>query len=180
MNIEELLIDFELQSVSGEQINTKDLSKKSALLIVVTCNHCPYALAYWNRIIKLAKTYEDDNMSTIAICGNNTETHPGDSFENMQTLSKKFNLPFEYLHDPSQHVIKQLGAERTPEVFLFNKERQLVYKGSIDDNWENANAVMRAHLEDAIEYCLDSSEIDHPETPAVGCSIKWLPENMPI
>ena len=137
MNIEELLIDFELKSVSGELINTRNLSKKSALLIVVTCNHCPYALAYWNRIIKLAKNYEDDNMGTIAICGNNTETHPGDSYENMQMLSKKFSLPFEYLHDPSQKVIKHLGAERTPEVFLFNKDRQLVYKGSIDDNWEN-------------------------------------------
>ena len=179
MKIEDQLIDFELMSISGQTVKTEDLTDKSALLIVVTCNHCPYAIAYWERIIKLAKNYEQDNMATLAICGNNAQTHPGDSYENMQSLARQLNLPFEYLHDPEQTVIKQLGAQRTPEVFLFDKNRTLVYQGAIDDNWENENAVMDAYLEDAIEYCLDSLEIDHPETQAVGCSVKWLPENMP-
>jgi len=178
MNLEDQLIDFELKSTKGELVKTANLKGKSALLVVVTCNHCPYAIAYWARIIKLAKNYVQDNMATLAICGNNASTHPGDSYENMQVLDKQLELPFAYLHDPKQEVIQQLGAQRTPEVFLFNKDRKLVYQGCIDDNWENANAVMDVFLEDAIESCLDGLEIDHPETEAVGCSVKWLPENV--
>ena len=173
MNIGDNLKHFELKSTSGQTVSTYHLSDKSALLIVVTCNHCPTALAYWPRIVSLAKQYEEDNLGVSAINGNDASQKPMDSFAEMQRLVSQYGVPFPYLHDESQEILKQLGAERTPEVFLFNARRELVYKGAIDDSWENEAAVMRVYLEDAIEFALDGLEIDYPESPAVGCSIKW-------
>lgn len=173
MNIGDNLKHFELKSTTGQSISTYHLSDKSALLIVVTCNHCPTALAYWPRIVSLAKQYEEDNLGVLAINGNDASKKPMDSFAEMKRLVSQYGVPFPYLHDESQEILKQLGAERTPEVFLFNARRELVYKGAIDDSWENEAAVMRVYLEDAIEFALDGLEIDYPEIPAVGCSIKW-------
>ena len=144
MNIGDSLQHFELKNFDGSIVSTYHLADKSALLVVVTCNHCPYAQAYWHRLIRLAKQYEEDNLGVIAINGNDIAV---------------------------QHA--ELGATKTPEVFLFNARRELVYKGAIDDAWDNEAAVMRVYLEDAIEFALDGLEIDYPEVPAVGCSIKW-------
>lgn len=173
MKIGDTLKHFELKSTTGQTVSTYHLSDKSAVLIVVTCNHCPTALAYWPRIVSLAKQYEEDNLGVLAINGNDASQKPMDSFAEMQRLVTQYGVPFPYLHDESQKILKQLGAERTPEVFLFNARRELVYKGAIDDSWENEAAVMRVYLEDAIEFALDGLEIDYPEIPAVGCSIKW-------
>ena len=173
MNIGENLQHFELKSTTGEMVSTYHMADKSALLIVVTCNHCPYAQSYWPRLIHLAKQYEEDNLGVLAINGNNIAAQPMDSFEEMQRLVKQLEVPFHYLHDESQDILKQLGAEKTPEVFLFNARRELVYKGAIDDAWDNEAAVMRVYLEDAIEFALDGLEIDYPEVAPVGCSIKW-------
>ncbi len=173
MNIGENLQHFELKSTTGEMVSTYHMADKSALLIVITCNHCPYAQAYWPRLIHFAKQYEEDNLGVLAINGNNIATQPMDSFEEMQRLVKQLEVPFHYLHDESQDILKQLGAEKTPEVFLFNARRELVYKGAIDDAWDNEAAVMRVYLEDAIEFALDGLEIDYPEVAPVGCSIKW-------
>jgi len=123
MNIGDNLKHFELKSTTGQSISTYHLSDKSALLIVVTCNHCPSALAYWPRIVSLAKQYEEDNLGVLAINGNDASQKPMDSFAEMQRLVAQYGVPFPYLHDESQEVLKQLGAERTPEVFLFNARR---------------------------------------------------------
>ena len=135
MNIGDNLKHFELKSTTGKPVSTYHLSDKSALLVVVTCNHCPYALAYWPRIVSLAKQYEEDNLGVLAINGNDASQKPMDSFAEMQRLVAQYGVPFPYLHDESQEILKQLGAERTPEVFLFNARRELVYKGAIDDSW---------------------------------------------
>lgn len=179
MHIGDKLISFNLLSTSGEYINNFDFADKYSLLLIVTCNHCKYANAYWKRLIQLSEDYEEDSLGVAAICGNNAETHPIDGFDGMVAMAKQMKLPFPYLHDADQKLIQQLGATRTPEVFLFNRNRELVYKGAIDDNWENEAAVMHIYLRDAIEYCLDGLEVDYPETQAVGCSVKWLPGNEP-
>ena len=177
MNIGDKLQDFTLKSTSGEEVTNFDFADKYSLLIIVTCNHCKYAQAYWHRLIRLTQHYEEDNLGVLAICGNDANQYPQDGFEGMVEKAHQLHLPFPYLHDPSQATIKMLGATRTPEVFLFNSQRELVYKGAIDDQWENEHAVTMAYLEDAIEYSLDGLEVDYPEIPPVGCSIKWLPEN---
>ena len=126
MNIGDNLKHFELKSTTGKPVSTYHLSDKSALLVVVTCNHCPYALAYWPRIVSLAKQYEEDNLGVLAINGNDASQKPMDSFAEMQRLVAQYGVPFPYLHDESQEILKQLGDERTPEVFLFNARRELV------------------------------------------------------
>jgi peroxiredoxin len=173
------LFNFSLTNIDGKKLGNFDFADKYSLLIIVSCNHCPYARAYWSRLKKLAIRYEEDNLGILAICGNDASRYPEDGFEGMQQLHGQLGLPFPYLHDENQEVIKKLGATRTPEVFLFNRQRELVYRGCIDDNWENENAVMQVYLEDAIEYCLDGLDVDYPETEPVGCSIKWKAGNEP-
>ena len=173
MNIGDILNPFQLKSTDNQVVSTYDFSDKYAFLVLVTCNHCPYAQAYWPRVIKLAEKFEEDNLGVVAICGNDTAVQPQDSFDNMQRLASQFRLSFPYLHDEDQSVMKQLGATKTPEVFLFNSKRELVYKGAIDDSWDNESTVMSVYLDDAIEYTLDGIDIDYPEVEAEGCSIKW-------
>lgn len=173
MNIGDSLKPFCLKSTDNQLVNSFDFADKSALVLVATCNHCPYAQAYWPRLIRLFKKFEEDNLALVAINGNDVTQQPLDGFEDMQRLANQLRLPFPYLHDEKQDVLKALGAEKTPEVFVFNSRRELVYKGAIDDNWESEPGVMSVHLEDAIEYTLDGLEIDYPEIPAVGCGIKW-------
>ena len=173
MNIGDSLKHFELISTEGKMVNSYDFADKYALLVIVSCNHCPYAQAYWSRLISLANKYEEDNLGVVAISANDAKTYPQDGPVAMKQLHSQLSMPFPYLYDEQQSVVNSLGAQRTPEVFLFNSKRELVYKGCIDDNWENPNAVMQVYLEDAIEYTLDGLEIDYPDVPAVGCSIKW-------
>jgi peroxiredoxin len=180
MHIGDKLPNFRLLSTSGEYVSNFDFADKYSLLLVVTCNHCKYAQAYWGRLKKLMAQFEEDNLGMAAICGNDAKQYPQDSYENMQQFSKSMHLPFPYLHDPDQNILRTLNASKTPEVFLFNSQRELVYRGAIDDNWENEHAVMTAYLEDAIEYCLDGLEVDYPEIPPVGCTVKWLPGNEPL
>lgn len=173
MNLGDKLFNFKLPGTNGKQYTNFNFADRYALLLVVTCNHCPYARAYWSRLKKLFAKYEEDNLGIIAISCNDATQYPEDSFDNMKKLAEQLELQFPYVYDETQEVAKKLGAQRTPEVFLFNSRRELVYKGAIDDAWENESMVMRVYLEDAIEYCLDGLDIDFPEVPAVGCSIKW-------
>ena len=174
MQIGDKLFDFNLKATDGNFYSKYTYADRYALLIIVSCNHCPYAMAYWNRIIKLWERFEEDNLAVIIINGNDANQYPEDSFENMIKLEKQIiKGKFPYLHDPSQEVLKKLGAQRTPEAFLFNSKRELVYTGAIDNSWDNENTVTNVYLEDAIEYTLDGLEVDYPEIPAVGCSIKW-------
>lgn len=173
MNIGDKLAPFKLPATDGKIYSSFDFADKHAFLIIVTCNHCKYARAYWKRLIALCEKYEEDNLGVVAINGNDAGQYPEDSFEGMQRMSAQLGLPFPYLHDESQEYLKMLGATRTPEVFLFNSRRELVYHGAVDDSWDNENAVMQVYLEDAIEYCLDGLEVDYPEITPVGCSIKW-------
>lgn len=179
MDLGNKLFKFELPATDGSSYSNFSFADRSALLIIVTCNHCPYANAYWKRIVKLANRYEEDNLAIVAINPNDVDQYPDDSFENMKKLMRSLSNKFVYLYDEAQEVVKQLGASRTPEAFLFNSKRELVYKGAIDDSWDNAHAVTRVYLEDAIEASLDGLEVDFPEIKAVGCSIKWKPGNEP-
>lgn len=180
MKIGDKLVTFSLEAANGKSYNKFDFADKYALCFVVTCLHCPYAQAYWERVFKLSKRYEEDSLCIVGINPNDASKYPQDSFENMtKFLKDKHQEHFVFLHDENQQLVKTLGATRTPEVFLFNAKRELVYRGAIDDAWENENLVTQAYLEDAIEYCLDGLDIDYPEMPPVGCSIKWKEGNEP-
>lgn len=173
MEIGKSLFNFELKGTDGKIYDKFTFADRTALVLIVTCNHCPYARAYWHRLIKLYDQFEEDNLMILAVNSNDAEQYPADSYENMKKMSFELKLPFPYLYDEEQRVATKLGATRTPEAFVFNSKRKLVYKGAIDDNWESEHMVMQVYLEDAIEDTLDGMEPDYPEIAAVGCSVKW-------
>lgn len=174
MKIGDKIINFKLQATNGESYSNYTFADKYALCIVFIDNNCQYSKAYWPRLLKLNDMYEEDNLAIIAINPVPTNQDAEDSISNMVELLKKYNHSnFIYLKDETQEVAKAYGATKTPEVFLFNSKRELVYTGCIDDNWENESQVMMAYLEDAIEYCLDGIDIDYPEMPGHGTEIVY-------
>lgn len=183
LQIGDKMPDFKLPGVFGKIRNNYEFADKYALALVFTCNSNKYSQAYSERLVKLFDKYEEDNFAIIGINSNDSAQSPDDSFDMMVKAAYHFKLHdrnFLYLHDETQEVAKAFGAAYNPEVFLFNSKRELVYKGAIDDNWENEQAVTRVYLEDAIEYCLDGIEVDFPEIPVTaGEPIIWKPGNEP-
>ncbi len=176
MQLNTLLPGFTLKGTDNKMHSPNDYTGNDAVVILFTCNHCPYARAYIGRISKLVADYEKKNIGFYAINANDVSKYPEDSFEKMIPMGKLLNLDGKYLYDETQEVAKTFGAQRTPEAFIFNRQKQLVYHGAIDDNYENANAVRQLYVKDAIETILGGNEVAVKETKVVGCTIKWKPE----
>ncbi len=164
--------DFNLPATDGKKYSLNTFADKKALVIVFSCNHCPYVQAYEDRIIEIQKDYAKD-VQVVAISSNEDENYPEDSFENMKARAelKKFNFP--YLHDGTQNIAKAYGATHTPEIFLFDNKRKLVFHGKIDDNWQEPQSVKSRYLRNAIDELLSGRQISVPETFTIGCTIKW-------
>jgi peroxiredoxin len=176
LNIGDKLPNFELKGFDGKTYTQFDYADKYALAVIFTCNSSPISKAYGHRLINLFEKYEEDSMGIVGINSNDSEQSPEDSIEQMQFVAERLGLDFMhflYLHDATQEVARKFGAKVNPEVFLFNRKRELVYKGAIDDCWENEAMVTAVYLEDAIEEALDGMEIDYPEIPATGTAIIW-------
>lgn len=165
--------DFNLPGVDGKNYSLKTFSDKAILVVIFSCNHCPYVQGYEDRMIALQSEFQEKQVAFVAINANETKHHPEDTFEKMvvRAREKKFNFP--YLRDEDQSVAEAFGAHYTPEIFLLDAKRYLQYTGKIDDNWQDENAVKVRHLRDAILATLSGSPIDAPETHAIGCTIKW-------
>ncbi len=164
---------FSLPAVDGKFYNLSSFSDKKILIVIFSCNHCPYVQAYEDRIIQIQKDFEKDNVQIVAINSNDDSQYPDDSFEEMKkrAADKKFNFP--YLRDETQEVAKAYGATHTPQIFLFDANRKLKYEGKIDDNWQEPGKVKSAYLKDAITDVLAGKEVSVPETFSIGCTIKW-------
>ncbi len=164
--------NFNLQSVDGKGYDLNSFKDKKGLIIIFSCNHCPYVQAYEDRIKKIAEDYKD-KIGVVAINSNDDSQYPDDSFEEMgkRASIKKFNFP--YLRDEDQSVAAAFDASHTPEIFLFNDERKLIYHGKIDDNWKEPEKVQSNYLRDTINEFLEGKEISVPETFSIGCTIKW-------
>ena len=165
--------NFSLPDVSGKNYSISDFAANPLLLIIFSCNHCPYVQAYEERIKKLQNDFRKDGLQIVAINANDADLYEEDSFDEMKkrAVEKQFN--FLYLRDESQQTAKAFGAAFTPELFLFNAERKLIYTGKIDDNWREPEKVQTKYLQNAIEEYLRGEEISVPETYAIGCTIKW-------
>jgi peroxiredoxin len=166
-------IPFELPGVDGRQHSLGQYADKPVLVVVFTCNHCPYAQAWEGRLIQLQRDYADRGVAFVAINANDPVKYPGDNFEAMQERARTYEYPYPYLQDQPQTTARAYGAERTPEVFVFDSARQLIYHGAPDDNRE-ADQVGQHYLRDAIDAALAGQPAAVAETPAVGCTIKWL------
>ena len=133
--------------------------------------------AWEGRINAVARDYADRGVAVVAICSNDADAFPEDSFSEMVNRAKDKEFAFDYLHDEEQLVVRALGATRTPEVFLFDRDRTLVYHGTVDDSRDDENAVTQPYLRDALDAVLAGREPDVAETPPQGCFVKWRPKN---
>jgi peroxiredoxin len=167
--------DFSLKNIDGKMVSLADFDESKGFIVIFTCNHCPYAIKYEDRIIALNEVYSKKGYPVIAINPNDPEVQPEDSYDNMKIRAEKKGFNFPYLFDETQEVFKRFGATRTPHVFILNKEEgKLVvrYIGAIDDNYKSAAAVTQKYVEDAIS-ALENGQNPEPElTKAIGCSIK--------
>jgi thiol-disulfide isomerase/thioredoxin len=163
--------DFTLPGVDG-QLWSRDDFHCPALLVVVMCNHCPYVQAIDDRLNALATAYAG-NCAVVAINANDAETYLDDSFKAMRARAKAKGYVFPYLWDEEQTVARALGAVCTPDFFLYDGHRKLVYRGRLDDNWKDAAHVTRQDLKEAIERVLAGEDPPETQHPSMGCSIKW-------
>lgn len=165
--------NFDLKGIDGKRYSLQSFNKSSVLLIIFNCNHCPYVQAYEQRIINLQLDYREKGLQIVAINSNDDINYPEDSFESMVKRAKAKGFNFIYLRDDTQEIAKAFGATHTPELFLFDKERKLVYIGKIDDNWMEPSKVVTPYLRNAIDEVLKGKPVSVPETFAIGCTIKW-------
>jgi peroxiredoxin len=163
---------FELPGVDGSNHSLDDYADAPVLAVVWSCNHCPYVLAWEDRMSAIQRDYADRGVRLVAINSNDAESYPADSFGAMKAHAAEKAFPFDYLHDEDQSVAQVYGPERTPEVFLFDADRRLVYHGAIDDS-RDEDAVSESYLRDAIDAVLEGRDPERSDTPPVGCSIKW-------
>ena len=166
-------VDFDLRGVDGERYSLSSFADKKAVVVIISCNHCPTVVAYEDRMIAIQKDYEDRGVALVAINPNDEVNYPSDSLENMVIRAKGKGFNFPYLRDESQDVAGAYGATRTPEVFVLDSDRRVVYHGRIDDN-EHAPSLVQSHdLRKALDELLVGKPISTPETTPVGCTVKW-------
>ena len=173
--IGDVATDFSLPNIDGNNVSLADYKDAKGFLVIFTCNTCPYAVAYEDRIIALDKKYKDQGVPVIAINPNNPDVQPKDSFSHMQERAEDKGFTFPYLLDEGQEVYPQYGATRTPHVFLLERtdEGNIVrYIGAIDDNYRDASAVKVKYVEDAVDAMLNGQPIETTKTRAIGCTIK--------
>ena len=163
---------FDLPGVDGQSHSLDSYADANVLVLVQSCNHCPYVQAWEGRLSAIASDYADRGVRVVAVNSNDVVSHPEDSFEEMQKRSREQGFTFEYLYDEPQAVAQALGAERTPEVFVYDRDRQLRYHGAIDDN-RDETGVSQQYLRDALYALLAGNDPAVAETPAVGCTVKW-------
>jgi len=164
--------DFKLKSVDGKMYSMSDYQKAKGFIVVFTCNTCPFAVKYEDRVNDLAKKYKSKGYVLLAINSNDPEVQPDDTFEKMQAKAKENGFAFPYLVDEGQKIYPQYGATKTPHVFLLDKNLVVKYIGAIDDNADDASAVKEHYLENAIAALESGKDPSPAVTKAIGCSIK--------
>ena len=164
---------FRLPGVDGKDHSLEDFRDKKVVIAMFSCNHCPTVKAYEGRFVELQRDYKDKGVALIAINPNDDKNYPEDSFDNMKIRAKERGFNFPYLRDESQKVARAYGAERTPEVFVFDDRRVLRYHGRIDDNVYEPNQVSQPYLRNALDALLRGKKVPLEETEPVGCTVKW-------
>jgi peroxiredoxin len=164
--------EFSLPAVAGGTRSLDDYAETPLLALVQSCNHCPYVQAWEGRMNAIQRDYAPRGFRLVAINSNDTISHPEDSFEEMTARAREQGFAFDYLQDESQEIARTLGSTRTPEVFLFDRDRRLVYHGLIDDS-RDESAVTQHYLRDALDALLDGREPAVADTEPVGCTVKW-------
>ena len=174
-DIGDIATDFNLENIDGKFVSLSDFNHAKGFIIVFTCNTCPYAVLYEDRIEALNKKYTSQGYPLIAIMPNNVQTKPGDSMKSMKQRAIDKGFTFPYLMDAGQKIYPQYGATKTPHVYILESTTRgpvVRYIGGIDDNYKDATLVKTNYVEDAIEALKKGNLINQTTTKAIGCSIK--------
>jgi len=174
-DIGDLATDFSLMNIDDKKVSLSDYSEAKGFIVIFTCNHCPFSVAYEDRIIALDKSYKEQGYPVIAINPNNPESYPIDSFDAMKVRAKEKGFTFPYLFDDGQKIYPQYGATKTPHVFILQKEEKgnvVKYIGAIDNNYQDASEVTEHYVVNAVDALLKGGEVVVKKTKAIGCSIK--------
>ncbi|MBN1681282.1 MAG: thioredoxin family protein [Anaerolineae bacterium] len=166
--------DFSLPGVDGQTHNLSGLlATHQAVVVIFSCNHCPYVRAWESRMIDIQRDYQDKGVILVAVGANDTVKYPDDSFENMKAHAQEMGFNFLYVRDESQAVTHAYGATHTPHVFLLDSAGVLIFRGAIDDNYDDPGAVKQHYLRDALDAVLSGQTPAITTSNAVGCTIKW-------
>lgn len=164
---------FSLRGVDGENHSLDSFADAEILVVVFTCNHCPYAQACEDRLIAIQNDYREHGVQLVAINPNDDRKYPDDSFDKMKERARARGFNFPYLRDETQEVARAYDAACTPDIFVFDRERKLIYNGRIDDNWQEPDNVTRQDLREVLDAALHGRTVDFEHVPSMGCSIKW-------
>ncbi len=165
--------DFNLPGVDGKSYSLNDFDQAKALVVMFICSHCPYVQAVEDRIILLARELGSKGVQFVGICANDANDYPDDSFESLKKRWEEKGYGFPYLVDESQDVAKAFQAVCTPDIFVYNQNKELAYRGRIDDNWQKPEEVASQELKAALEALVAGSQPSVDQKPSMGCSIKW-------
>jgi len=174
-SVGDIATDFKLKNIDDTMVSLSDYGNAKGFIVIFTCNHCPYSVAYEDRIIALDAEFKDKGYPVIAINPNNPEVYKSDSFENMKVRAKEKGFTFPYLLDAEQTIFPQYGAKKTPHVYVLQKEASgnlVKYIGAIDNNYSNADKADKHYVKDAVNALLKGEVVKVTETKAIGCSIK--------
>lgn len=168
--------DMALADVDGRPVGLKEQMGEKGLLVAFTCNHCPYALAVWPRLIRHAGRLSEMGIHTVAVNPNIHPDYPEDSVPAMREKIAEWGIDFPYLVDSEQAAARAFEAQCTPDLYLFTADGRLFYHGRIDDYWKDEAKVTRNELLAAAELLAVGESAPQPQHPTIGCSIKWLDE----
>jgi thioredoxin-related protein len=164
--------DVKIKDISGAEVSIKEVSKANGILVMFSCNTCPYVIKNQQRTAEIAAYAQKNNVGIIILNSNEGQRDDADSYEAMKTYAKAQNYNWHYAVDKNNEIADAFGANRTPECFLFDKDLKLVYHGAIDDNPTDAGNVKRHHVKEAITEMAAGKEVTYKESRSVGCGIK--------
>ncbi len=164
--------DFELLGIDDKQHSLTSYKDYKGLLVIFICNHCPYVKAKIDAIKEIHEKFKD-RIALVGINSNDSTEYPDDSFENMKIIAQEKEIKFDYLVDDDQEIAKRYGAVCTPDPFLFDSERKLVFHGRIDNAMKPEDTATEKTMIDNIQKFLDGEKIEKDFDPSIGCSIKW-------
>lgn len=170
------MTNVKVKDVSGEMLTLKGVAGENGLLVNFSCNTCPWVAAWEDRYNPIAKLARDNGIGVIMLNPNTAYRNKGESLDDMKARAKKANYTFPYALDEGSKFASAFGATRTPHIYLFNSNMELVYRGAIDDNAKSANGVEQPYLKNAIKALAAGKEIDPKTTKSLGCTIKWPEE----
>jgi peroxiredoxin len=174
--------DFHLPDViSGQTVSLESFAAKSGLLVMFICRHCPYVKHVQSELARIGKDYQSHDIGIVAISSNDIAQQPDDAPKSLKSMAQELGFTFPFCYDESQAVAKAYGASCTPDFFLFDGNRKLVYRGQLDDSRpSNGLPVTGRDLRAALDALLAGQPVSQEQRASLGCNIKWKPENEPV